>query len=321
MWSLASPIALGLLPLPLLAARFWRRAVPAEDGDVLLVPETVAALFGVGRLGGALVAARCLLPALLWVALVTALAGPRVLAPSPALPTSGRDIVLAFDLSGSMEERDFELDGAPVRRLDAVKRAAIDFVRRRAGDRVGFVAFADKAYFAAPPTHDVEAVAQALEEATIGIAGRSTAISEGLGLALKRLERSQARSRVVVLMSDGVNTGGAVQPIDAAEFAGRLGIRVHTIALGRHDTRDTGGQRDVVDAEALRAIAEASGGAAFRVRSTADLDAIGNALDALDPTRIEEERVIEVYRDLWPYPASIALLLALALMVPRWVRA
>jgi Ca-activated chloride channel family protein len=221
-----------------------------------------------------------------------------------------------------MEERDFELDGAPMRRLDALKHVAADFVRRRHGDRVGFVAFADKAYFAAPLTHDVEAVAQAIEEATIGIAGRSTAISEGLGLALKRLETSPAPSRVVILMSDGVNTGGTVQPIDAAEFSGRLGVRVHTIALGRYDTQDTGGQRDVVDAETLRAIAQASGGTAFRVRNLADLATVANSLDALEPNRSDESQATEVYWELWIYPAGLALALALALLIPtRWSRA
>ncbi len=320
MWSFASPLALALLPVPLVAARLWPRTAP-DRGGALLVPDTVAANLETGGPSGVLAAARRLLPALLWVSLVIALAGPRVLAPYPAMPPSGRDLVLAFDLSGSMEERDFHLDGVPMRRLDAVKRVAVDFVRRRGGDRVGFVAFADKAYFAAPPTHDLEAVARALDEATIGIAGRSTAISEGLGLALKRLDASPAPSRVVILMSDGVNTGGTVQPVDAAEFAGRLGIRIHTIALGRHDTRDTGGRRDVVDAETLRAIAEASGGTTFRVRSLSDLAEVGRSLDALEPNMTEEERVIEVHRELWTYPAALALALAVALLIPTpWRR-
>ena len=318
MWSLASPLTLALLPLPLVAAGLWPRI--ARDGSgALLVPDTIAAGLETHGPGRVLAATRRHIPALLWVCLVVALAGPRALTSYSALLPSGRDLVLAFDLSGSMEERDFELDGMPLRRLDAVKRVATDFVRRRHGDRVGFVAFADKAYFAAPLTYDVEAVAHALDEATIGIAGRSTAISEGLGLALKRLEASPAPNRVVMLMSDGVNTGGAVQPIDAAEFAGRLGVRVHTIALGRYDTRDTGGYRDVVDAETLRAIAEASGGTAFQVRSLADLAAVANSLDALEPNRTDEDQITEAYRELWIYPAGLALALALTLLVPaRW---
>lgn len=321
MWSLSSPFALALLPLPLLAARLWPRS-PRSGGAALLVPQTIAAQLGKEGPGGNLAATRRLVPALLWVSLVIALAGPRTLAPHPALPPSGRDLVLAFDLSGSMEERDFELDGVPLQRLEALKRVATDFVRRRRGDRVGFVAFADKAYFAAPLTYDVEAVAHALGEATIGIAGRSTAISEGLGLALKRLETSPAPSRVVILLSDGVNTGGVVQPLDAAEFAGRLGVRVHTIALGRYDTRDTGGERDVVDAETLRAIAEASGGTTFRVRNLADLSAVADSLDTLEPNRTDEERMTDVYREFWIYPAGLAFALALALLIPtRWSRA
>jgi Ca-activated chloride channel family protein len=282
------------------------------------VPPSVAARLRTAESGGLEERARVLLPIVLWVALVCALSGPRVLVQSPALHTSGRDLILALDLSGSMEKGDFELDGIPARRLDAVKRTAVEFVRRREGDRVGLVIFSEKAYFAAPPTYDVESVARAVEEATIGLSGRSTSISEGLGLALKRLSESKARTRVVILLSDGINTAGAVAPVQAAEYASRLGIRVHTIALGPQDTGDPDAATDVVDAETLGSISEASGGRTFRVRTTADLESVARSLDGMEPTP-DDDRAGDIQRELWIYPATAALAAALLLLLLRRV--
>ncbi|MEJ1162011.1 VWA domain-containing protein [Prosthecomicrobium sp. N25] len=314
MTGFATPLALLLLPLPLLAARLLPPARGASAA--LVVPETVAAGFAEARGSGLAAAGRRLVPWLLWAALVVALAGPRAVLPAPALPASGRDILLTLDLSGSMDRRDFLLDGRQVRRLDAVKAVAADFVRGRGGDRVGLVIFAEQAYVAAPPTHDLAAVVRAIEGAEIGIAGRSTAISDGLGLALKRLEPSTAASRVVILMSDGVNNAGTVKPMEAAGLARELGIRVHTIALGPRDLGEGDGDPDVVDAGTLRQVAEASGGEAFRVKTTQDLKAVGAAIDRLETSRTAAP-VAEVHRDLWPWPAGLALALALLLMIDR----
>ncbi|TGN31871.1 VWA domain-containing protein, partial [Paracoccus liaowanqingii] len=172
------------------------------------------------------------LAALAWVLLVLALAGPRIERQADVIPASGRDIVLALDLSGSMEQQDFILDGQPVSRLDAVKQTARAFVAGRTGDRIGLVIFGGRAYVAAPLTYDMGAVVQAIDEAQIGISGRGTAIADGLGLAIRRLDGSEAPSRVVVLLSDGVDTSGSVPAIEAARLAAAHGLRVHTIALG-----------------------------------------------------------------------------------------
>ncbi|WP_282607003.1 VWA domain-containing protein [Pelagibius sp. Alg239-R121] len=311
MFDFATPLAFLLLPLPILAVRL----LPPLSGasGAISVPTSIAVDLGQTGSAGLAVAGRKLLPIILWVALVVAIAGPRLVVQSPALPASDRDIVLALDLSGSMERKDFELDGEPARRLDTVKRVAVDFVRGRAGDRVGLVIFSEKAFFATPLTYDVEAVAHSVEEATIGIAGRSTAISDGLGLALKRLEASASKSRVVILLSDGVNTSGNVEPKDAATLAKDLGIRVHTIAMGLHATTDEGHNRDAVDAETLQAVAELSGGTSFRVRTTADLEAVGRSIDMMESNR-NVAPATQIYRDFWIYPAGLAFLLALALV-------
>lgn len=312
MWSFAFPYAFLLLPLPLLALLLLppRRAATGA----LIVPDSIAERLAAGAADGVRARARRLLPALLWLALVVALAGPQRLEPVAALPTTGRDIVLSIDLSGSMEKEDFALDGAPVTRLDAVKRVASGFVRSRAGDRVGLVIFAETAYFAAPLTFDVESVARTIEEATIGISGRSTAIADGLGLAMKRLERSDAASRVVILLSDGANNAGTVQPDDAGALARRLGVRVHTIALGPEDLETAPQSRDAVDTATLRSIANESGGETFRVRTTADLESVTRAIDALETSAFDRPAA-QIYRAYWVYPGVLALLLSIGLII------
>ena len=308
MWSFAIPAALLLLPLPLVVMHFLRPVEAATDA--LRVPPTIAAGLERAESIRLLGAARRTLPWAIWLCLVVALAGPQRLAPAAALPASGRDIVLVLDLSGSMETEDFELDGRPVQRLDALKRVAARFARGRAGDRLGLVVFGEDAFFAAPMTYDVEAVARAVEEATIGISGRSTAISDGLGLALKRLKESDAASRVIVLLSDGVDTSGTVAPVGAAKLADDLGIRLHTIAMGPHAVGEANPTRDAVDAPTLAAMAEAAGGTAFRVRTTVEFEAVSAAIDDMEPS-LRDRAGTAFYRPLWPWPAGLAGLLTL----------
>jgi Ca-activated chloride channel family protein len=327
-FDLAAPWALLALPLPLLAARL----IPAEPeggSGALLVPGT---LVGDARAGVDLAARgrrRAFLTWTLWIALVVALSGPRLVMPAAALPASGREIMIAMDLSGSMERRDFAIDGETVTRLAAVKRVGTDFIRRRAGDRIGLVIFADQAYVAAAPSFDTAAVARALDEATIGISGRSTGIGDGLGLALRRLDPRDAEgdaaagskagdkaAKAVILLSDGANNAGQTAPKDVAELAGELGIKVYTIALGPRDMADADGEQDVVDTDTLREMAQASGGEAFRVRTTEDLVGVADAIDRLEGARALAPP-LPLRRDLWPWPAALALLSAAALLASR----
>ncbi|WP_407068125.1 VWA domain-containing protein [Methylobacterium crusticola] len=233
-----------------------------------------------------------------------------------ALPASGREIVLALDLSGSMERIDFALDGRTTSRLAAVKRVGADFIRRRAGDRIGLVIFADQADVAAAPSFDTAAVARALEEARIGLVGRSTGIGDGLGLALKRLADAPGPAKVVILLSDGANNAGQTTPRDVAILARELGVRVHTIALGPRDLADADGEQDVVDSEALRDVAATSGGRFFRVRTSDDLAAVADAIDALEGGSARAPPV-PLRRDLWPWPGAVALMSAVALLLAR----
>ena len=306
----STPIAVLLLPLPLLAA--WLLPRRKAVGGALRVPDSVLARFGeaAGARPGLALRAASWLPRLLWLALVVALAGPRLAMGTTGATATGRDIMLVLDLSGSMLQQDFEIDGRKASRVAVLKKAGAEFIRRRGGDRIGLVIFAEQAYAVAPLTFDTETVGRALEQAEIGIVGRSTAIGDGLGLALKRLSASSAKSRVIVLLSDGANDAGSTDPRAVAGLAKTMGVRIHTIAMGLYDLESGGEQRDAVDSAALRQIAETSGGTAFRVRKSEDLDAASRAIDALEASPLRAPPRV-IYRELWIWPAGLALLLAL----------
>ncbi len=310
MIDLATPLALLLLPLPALAAMLLP-AAPAA-GAALAVPERIGqGILSGSAQGGAQVWRRRIAPWVVWILLVLALAGPRQLEPIPALKVSGRDLAIVLDLSGSMVRDDFFLDGAPITRLDAVQRVGAAFARRRAGDRVALIIFGSEAYYAAPFSFDTESIARRIETSVIGISGRATNISDGLGLALKRLETSDAASKVVILLSDGINNAGATNPRGVAGLAAELGIRVHTIALGPKDLTDSApGENGVVDAATLRAVSELSGGTSFRVRTTEDLVAVTEALDRLEATD-SDGLAAEVFAEFWVFPAALAAALCL----------
>lgn len=302
--ELAQPFFLLLLGLPILVFLF----APSQnsDGSTLVVPDGVGRHILAGAVApGKLNLRRFAMPIAVWFLLVLALSGPRVVAPVTALPTSGRDLMLALDLSGSMVRDDFFLDGEAVTRLEAVKSVAADFARGRGGDRLGLVVFGSEAYVATPPTFDVETVALSIEQLVIGISGRATNISDALGISLKRLADADSESKVVILLSDGANNAGATTPRDVAKLAGDMNVRIHTIAFGPKDLENTPNERGVVDAITLGAVADLSGGELFRVRTTEDLRAVIEAINKLEPVA-RAGLAAEVYKDLWTWPAILA---------------
>lgn len=326
-FDIASPFALLLLPLPFLALRL----LPAEragSSGALRVPASLVADAARGAGVAARGRGRGVLIWTLWLALVVALSGPRLVLPATALPASGREIMLVMDLSGSMERRDFALDGQTVSRLVAVKRVGATFIRRRAGDRIGLVIFANESYVAASPSFDTGTVARALEEATIGLVGRSTGIGDGLGLALRRLNPATSgegpdgpakTAKVVVLLTDGANNAGQTTPRDVAALAKELGVTVHTIALGPRDETNADGEQDVVDSETLRDIARITGGRMFRVKTTDDLIAATDAIDDIEGARAKAPP-LPLRKDLWPWPAALAFLCGAGLLAARRTR-
>ncbi len=258
-----------------------------------------------------------------WVLLVTAAARPQWLGEPIELAMSGRDLMMAVDLSGSMDIRDFKLNGQAVDRLTATKAVAGQFIDRRAGDRMGLILFGDRAYLQAPLTFDRKTVHTLLEESAIGLAGEKTAIGDAIGLAVKRLRDNPENQRILILLSDGANTAGEVQPLQAAELAVKEKLKIYTIGVGADEMviRDFFGTRKVnpsedLDEKTMTAIAEKTGGRYFRARDTEALDKIYAMLDELEPVE-KDKRYFRPRSELFPWPLGMALSLASGVVLVR----
>jgi len=253
----------------------------------------------------------------LWIFLVTAVARPQTFANTVNFPDSGRDLMMAVDISGSMREQDLFLNNRPVTRMAVVKAVAEDFIERRAGDRVGLILFGSQAYVQTPLTEDHATVQYFLRDAVIGLAGRSTAIGDAIGLAVKRLRDREADTRVLVLLTDGENTVG-VRPMEAAQLAAENNVRIYTIGIGDtgSSNRGFGVRRQELDERSLRAVADATGGQFFRARNTSELEAIYADIDALEPTE-EFDEGFRPRHERFAWPLGMALLLSLLWGVAR----
>nr|WP_052469179.1 VWA domain-containing protein [Pseudomonas massiliensis] len=390
MLEFAWPLIFLLLPLP------WvlRRALPpAETGEQVLQVgflDELAAL-SQGRVSRGLPGWRQQLPyALVWFCLVFACARPQWLGPPLPMPATGRDLMVAVDVSGSMDYPDMQWHGESVSRLSLVKHLLGDFLEARQGDRVGLILFGTQAYLQAPLTFDRRTVRTWLDEAQVGIAGQTTAVGDAIGLAIKRLRARPADSRVLVLVTDGANNGGHILPPTPAppaaaaqgripalglgagptaaaggpppgghppgelsrggpgRAAGRGGggppggektgghfpprpparlaaaeqVRIHAIGIGADPTAAAAGPplgvspRNDLDEAALQAIASATGGEYFRARDGRELDAIGQALDRLEPVNQQPTRVRPI-QELYHWPLAAAVLATAALMIQR----
>lgn len=331
---LAWPWMLLALPLPLLA--WWLPPLRRRGGASLRVPlgERLALVEqGAGATPGRRFP---WLLALAWIALCLAAARPQQLGEPVQPPLEGRELMLALDLSGSMQEPDMMLGGRPVDRLTAAKAVLADFLDRRRGDHIGLLVFGRHAYVLAPLTRDHATVRQQLADSVVGLAGQETAIGDAIGLAVKRLrpepggvhgsprDDGKARDRVLVLLTDGVNTAGLLDPLKAAGLAADNGVRVHTIAFGGDGTLSIFGFQiprggEQIDEATLRAIAEETGGVFFRARDTAELAGIYAEIERLEPVELPGVAVRpRVERYHWPLAlAFVAGLLSLALGLGR----
>jgi len=318
MWALAWWWMLALLPLPWLVRRFLP-AQPLDTGAALKVPAGSAfADLAQGGPRSTRPSARLLLLATVWTLTAIAAARPQFVGDAIALPVSGRDLLMAVDLSGSMEEQDFQLAGQWVDRLTATKAVAKEFIANRVGDRLGLILFGREAYLQAPLTFDRTTVQTLLDESAIGLAGKETAIGDAIGLAIRTLDDAGVEEgrRVVVLLTDGANTAGAVDPRKAAELAAQRYVVIYTIGIGADalTVRSLFGLRQInpsadLDEETLGAIAAATGGRYFRARDTEEFAEIYALLDELEPAESDEAGFRPV-TELFYWPLALALLLA-----------
>ena len=327
------PWAFFLLPLPILA-RFAPGAKSRNLTPALKVPffdavqrvdDAVGITFSrpVGR--------RNLLMWSVWVLLVIAFARPMWIGTPLMVSSAARDMMLAVDLSGSMDHEDFAITGLlerkpprrtrtnpktgleedlPYNRLDAVKVVVEKFIKRRTGDKIGLIVFADRALLLAPLTFDRDAVNDILQDSNIGLVGYSTAIGDAIGLTVKYMKDRETNNKVLVLLTDGSNQGGVMTPEHAVKLAQKMGLKVYTIGIGARPKAGDGlakSEEDAIDEKSLDFIARATGGRFFRASSTSELDGIYDEVDALEP--IPMPVFLSIAEDRFYIPLVIAMLL------------
>ena len=310
------PWIFAALPLPWL---FRRLAPPAAElTQAIRIPffDLAAELSESGPSGGGRHRLAAGLAALLWISLLASAARPTWVGDPITLPLTGRDLMLAIDISGSMREDDMLVGDDYQTRLDAVKAVVADFLEARQGDRVGLILFGEQSYLQTPLTFDRETVRIQLGEALPGFAGNATAIGDAIGQSVRTLRSRPAESRVLILLTDGANTSGS-DPRQAARIAKEAGIRIHTIGVGADVKvergffgfrRETNPSRDL-DEALLRFIAETTGGEFFRARDPKAMATIYDAIHQLEP--VPEEKSYRPRRALFHWPLAAALGFAL----------
>ncbi|WP_114238915.1 VWA domain-containing protein [Dyella sp. C9] len=316
--ELAWPWVFALLPLPWLVRRWLRVAAP---GVALHLPHPGLHLDAAER--GRSSGWRSWLLALAWLLLLVAAARPQWVGPPQAQQHSGRALMLAVDLSGSMRTDDMQLAGRPVSRFGAVEAIAGDFIARRSGDEMGLILFGSRAFLVTPLTYDLDAVRAQLQGASVGLAGTETAIGDAIAVAVKRLAGLPEQARVVVLLTDGVNNAGSIAPLDAAHAAKAAGVRIYTIGIGATEMRipDLFGSHTVnpsadLDEGMLRSIASQTGGHYFRATDSSQLADAYRAIDALEPMP-QQGPALRPRHELFRWPLALAALAWMVAMVPR----
>jgi Ca-activated chloride channel family protein len=259
----------------------------------------------------------------IWLALITSAARPQWIGDVVEFPKSGRDIMLAVDLSGSMQIKDFKIKGKLVDRLTAVKLIASDFIDRRKGDRIGLILFGTQAYLQTPLTFDLATVKQLLDETAIGLAGTETAMGDAIGLATKQLRDTPQASRVLILITDGNNNAGELLPEKAAELAAHENLKIHTVAIGsKHPQVQTALghmtlQSAEIDEKTLKLISEKTGGKYFRAYNTEELVKIYHHIDQLE-IREEANQYFRPTIEMYQWPLAAALLAMGGLLFYEW---
>ena len=284
-----------ILPLPFLYRKLRRSAnseSPYLESTILLsIAETQNRLVSSTSQRRLLI----LLLIIAWLSLVTAIARPVNIGDPVALPTTGRDILLAVDISGSMEREDMIINGRQVNRLYAVKSVVSEFVNTREGDRLGLILFGERAYLQTPLTFDTKTLRDLLIEAQIGFAGNGTAIGDAIGLSVKKLKERPDSNRVLILLTDGSNTAGVLSPSEASDIAKKAKVKIYTIGIGDGRQRNQGlfgqtlvNQNNDLDERTLTAIADLTGGKYFRARDPRELRSIYDQLNKLEPIDQDE---------------------------------
>lgn len=251
-----------------------------------------------------------------WILTVVALSRPQWLGEAIDIPTEGREMMIAVDLSGSMQIEDMQLNNSTVNRLTMLKVVLGNFIERRVGDRLGLILFGDDAYMQTPMTFDRKTVQQMLNESELGLVGRKTAIGDAIALAVKRFDQKKQSNKVLLLLTDGQNTAGKITPDQALELAVAKNITIYTVGIGAEVMiqQSLFGSRRVnpsseLDEQSLAKIAEETGGKYFRAKDSQGMSEIYNLLDKLEPIE-QDQQQMRPLTALFYWPLSIAAVIA-----------
>lgn len=323
MFEFAWPWLLLCLPLPWLIRAF----TPAvrQQGVELCTPfyNELHNLHNTQRTGLARWRSQTTVYILIWLLLLLACARPQLHGDLQERPTTGRDLLIAMDVSSSMLYSDMILDGNSVSRMEFVKYWLGDFISQRTGDRLGLILFGSQAYLQAPLTYDHHSIRTWVKDAQPGIAGNTTSMGDAIGLAIKRLRMHPADHRVLILVTDGANTSGVISPLAAAQLAARYQIKIYTVGIGSnqantlHELIDTASLE--LDEQALKDIAQATAGQYFHVTDSNDLARIQHSISLLEPNT-SYQAPKRNSQELYSWPLAAALLLSMLLVAHRVYR-
>ena len=319
MISFAWPWLLLLLPLPLfvylLPQKRNNRISAALIMPQLLPNTSVSMTTNTSKKSPLVILALC------WLLTVLALSQPQWLGDTVDIPTEGREMMIAVDLSGSMQIEDMSLHGSTVNRLDMLKEVLGNFIERRIGDRLGLILFADDAYMQTPMTFDRETVKQMLDESELGLVGRKTAIGDAIALAVKRFDAKQKSNKILLLLTDGQNTAGKITPEQALELAIAKDVTIYSIGIGADVMLQQSlfGTRRVnpsseLDEKTLTKLAQQTGGKYFRAKDSEGMELIYSLLDQLEPIE-QDQQQMRPLTALFYWPLSLALLLSVGYLL------
>lgn len=301
-----------LLPLPLLV--YWLWPAFTKRRAALLLPSFNRAAMAAGRRPrkSAWITRRnitgWLALSLTWICLLGAASSPRYVGKPGKKIKTARSFLIAADISFSMAQTDWVLDGKRTSRWDAVKTIMKDFVQHRQSDQIGLVLFGTHAYLQAPLTTDLDAITWLLDQTAVGMAGQMTSIGEAIGFSIKVFREDTIKQRIMLLLTDGIDAGQQVQPLDAAQEARKDSIVIYTLGIGK--ASGSGGYD--LDEKTLKNIAQITGGQYFNAMNAGQLKEVYKTLDKLQPVEYEEETYKPVQL-LYMYPLAAAIALGLAL--------
>lgn len=324
MFTFAWPFVFLLLPLLWLVQRFFP-GKQLNDDAMLRVPflSSLQTLNSASAVSYVPTTLQQLYATLAWILLITACANPEWLGQPLPISQAGRNIMLAVDISPSMSIPDLQRDNNLINRLKSVKTVASGFIDKRQGDKLGLILFGSKAYLQTPLTFDRKTVSSMLDDATIGLAGDHTAIGDALGLAVKKFANENAKSRILILLTDGGNNAGVIDPKEAADLAKQNHIKIYTVGIGSSELEINNGFGSQLinpsadlDEGLLKDLAAKTDGKYYRAEDQTALNAILEDINKLEPVSAENKTARPITA-LFYWPLAAAFVLISLLIFPR----